>query len=261
MNPVYSNKIFDLIELPNKHTLVRKKGGVVAILAWLDEDKILLERQYRDGPDAEIYEIPAGHVEKDEMALDAAKRELKEETGYEATTWTYMTSFYSSPGFTDERIILYEAKGLKFVGRGEIEHGEENLNTIAVPIKWIIEQKKEELDAKTMVAVLMALNRPKTKELKINKREFDFNKVNNGGTEFLSNYNLNEEIKTNTGYDPWDILNVDEIMSKTTKRFVAVDIITNKILGETDDDVEALNIVGEGNFTILDRNQDILRII
>jgi len=84
--------------------------GAVAILPIFHDERILLVRQYRHPVNAPLWEIPAGKLERGEDALTCAKRELLEETGYEATTWEKLLSFYTSPGFCDEQISLFLAQ-------------------------------------------------------------------------------------------------------------------------------------------------------
>jgi len=86
--------------------------GAVAILPIFHDERILLVRQYRHPVNAPLWEIPAGKLERGEDALTCAKRELLEETGYEATTWEELLSFYTSPGFCDEQITLFLAQEL-----------------------------------------------------------------------------------------------------------------------------------------------------
>ena len=86
--------------------------GAVAILPVFDDRQILLVRQYRHPVDTPLWEIPAGKLEQGEDALACAKRELLEETGYEAASWEKLLSFYTSPGFCNEQITLYLASEL-----------------------------------------------------------------------------------------------------------------------------------------------------
>lgn len=86
--------------------------GAVAILPIFHDEKILLVRQYRHPVGARLWEIPAGKLEQGEDALTCAKRELLEETGYEAAVWEKLLSFYTSPGFCDEQITLFLAREL-----------------------------------------------------------------------------------------------------------------------------------------------------
>lgn len=86
--------------------------GAVAILPIFHNERILLVRQYRHPVNAPLWEIPAGKLEQGEDPLTCAKRELLEETGYEAAAWEKLLSFYTSPGFCNEQITLYLASGL-----------------------------------------------------------------------------------------------------------------------------------------------------
>ena len=91
--------------------------GAVAIIPILDDGRILLVRQYRHAVGAELLEIPAGKLDVDgESPQECAARELTEETGYEASEWEELLTFYTSPGFTNETITLFRATGLRKVG-------------------------------------------------------------------------------------------------------------------------------------------------
>jgi|SRR5271167_4058635 len=92
-----------------------RHGGSVVILAVDDagaEPQILLERQYRYAADAVLWELPAGSIDRRESPLAGAKRELLEETGYRAKKWSRALRFYPSPGFVDETMTIYLARGL-----------------------------------------------------------------------------------------------------------------------------------------------------
>lgn len=92
--------------------VVKHSGGVV-ILAK-KEDKILLVKQFRYPMKEVLYELPAGKLEIGEDPFEAAKRELEEETGYCANKWTDLGYVYTSPGYSDEKLYLYEAEDLEF---------------------------------------------------------------------------------------------------------------------------------------------------
>ncbi|MBQ6655412.1 MAG: NUDIX hydrolase [Erysipelotrichaceae bacterium] len=92
-------------------------NGAVGILAFKDEDHIMLVQQYRHAIETDILELPAGMLEKGEDPLKAAERELEEETGYKAGKMTLLASFFTSPGVVRETIHLYLATDLTFVGQ------------------------------------------------------------------------------------------------------------------------------------------------
>jgi len=108
-----------------RRDVVRHSGSIV-ILAVDDrkaEPRILLERQYRHAAQAMMWELPAGRIDEGESALAAARRELVEETGYTARHWKRILHFYVSPGFLDETMTIYLARGLA-AGKAEPESDE-----------------------------------------------------------------------------------------------------------------------------------------
>jgi ADP-ribose pyrophosphatase len=95
-----------------KRSVVRHIGS--AVMMAVDEKKrVLLVRQYRLPADKYLWELPAGRLDAGEKPLQAAKRELKEETGYAARRWTQLASFWASPGFVAERMTVFLARDLK----------------------------------------------------------------------------------------------------------------------------------------------------
>ena len=98
-----------------RRDIVHHPGSVVilAVDENLSDPRVLLERQYRHAAQSHLWELPAGRVDKGETELAAAKRELLEETGYSAARWQRILKFYVSPGFMDETMTVYLARGLK----------------------------------------------------------------------------------------------------------------------------------------------------
>lgn len=91
--------------------IVEHPGGV-AIAALTHDNKMVFVRQFRKPAEEVLLEIPAGKIEKDEQPDKTAIRELKEETGYTAREMKHLMTFYSSPGFSNEKIYLYLARDL-----------------------------------------------------------------------------------------------------------------------------------------------------
>ncbi len=94
-----------------KRNIVRHPGSAV-MLAVDDEEQILLVRQFRLPAEQEMWELPAGRIDPGENSLEAAKRELREETGYSALLWKKLVSFWPSPGYVGEKMDIFLATGL-----------------------------------------------------------------------------------------------------------------------------------------------------
>lgn len=94
-----------------KRSIVRHKGS--AVMMAVDEKKrILLVRQFRLPAAKNLWELPAGKLDEGEKPLQAARRELKEETGYKAKNWRRLAAFWPSPGYVGEHMTIYLATGL-----------------------------------------------------------------------------------------------------------------------------------------------------
>jgi ADP-ribose pyrophosphatase len=94
-----------------RRAIVHHAGSAV-MMAVDNRRRILLVRQYRLPAKAYLWELPAGKVDPGEKPLQAAKRELIEETGYRAKKWKKLISFYPSPGFVSEKMTIFLATGL-----------------------------------------------------------------------------------------------------------------------------------------------------
>lgn len=109
----------DRVELDNgsfKERLIIKHPGGISVIPFIDDENILMVTQYRYALGTDTLEIPAGKLNKSESPEEATHRELKEETGYEATDITKITSFAAACGYSDEIIHVYKATGLKKTG-------------------------------------------------------------------------------------------------------------------------------------------------
>jgi ADP-ribose pyrophosphatase len=118
-----------------------------------DEPRILLERQYRHAAQSMMWELPAGRIDDGETALTAAKRELLEETGYSARQWKRILHFYVSPGFLDETMTIYLARGLK-AGEAQPE-ADERITTKFLTLSEVTEMALNGRiqDAKTIAGI------------------------------------------------------------------------------------------------------------
>ena len=136
--------------------IVQHHGSIV-ILA-LDETthppRLLLERQYRHAAGERLWELPAGSLESGEQKLAAAKRELKEETGYTANKWEKALFFFVSPGFLTESMAVFLARGLK---KGEAQPEEdERIAVRFFPLPQAVQMtlSGKIKDAKTLASIL-----------------------------------------------------------------------------------------------------------
>ena len=117
---VYHGKIFELIRenitLENGTTTdveFIEHPGAAAIIPFLDDNRIVLLKQYRHALKKVIWEIPAGTLDPQEEIISCAKRELIEETGYSASGWQKLGEITPVPGYSDERIHIYLATDLQ----------------------------------------------------------------------------------------------------------------------------------------------------
>jgi ADP-ribose pyrophosphatase len=136
-----------------KRSVVRHAGS--AVMMAVDEKKrVLLVRQYRLPAEKNLWELPAGRLDPGEKPLQAAKRELIEETGYRARTWTKLASFFASPGFVQERMTIFLATDLTAGTATPMEDER-------IEVRWFTSRELADLirdgkieDAKTMIGFM-----------------------------------------------------------------------------------------------------------
>jgi len=122
--------------------VVVEHPGAAVVLAVDDDERVLVVVQYRHPAGRRFVELPAGLLDKPgEDPEEAARRELLEETGYEARSWTHLASTWSSPGITGELIHLYLARGLSPGDRGDFvaEHEEADMQLYWLPLADLVE--------------------------------------------------------------------------------------------------------------------------
>lgn len=156
---VYSRGNFLNVYEEGRFTIVDVKPAVV-ILPITNDGKLVMIEQYRKAVDQTILEFPAGKVDDGEDFLTAAKRELKEETGYTAREWHYIIEVFVSPGYTTEKFSMWCASSLT-QGEQNLDEGERlNVIEIAPEILWDGIQagyEKYNIDAKSYLLLLQWL--------------------------------------------------------------------------------------------------------
>ncbi|MBW1859931.1 MAG: NUDIX hydrolase [Deltaproteobacteria bacterium] len=159
---LYNGKIFDVVlekvTLPNgvvKNREIVRHPGAAAMVPILDDGNVVLIKQYRHAVGQFVWEIPAGTLEPEEGPLACARRELVEETGYEAATFHKLTEIWPAPGYTDEHIHIFLATGLTKAEQ-KLED-DEVLETQPTPIDTAIGMIRtgEIQDGKTIVGLLL----------------------------------------------------------------------------------------------------------
>ena len=165
---VYTGRVINLdvdtVRFPNGSTgdleMIRHPGAS-AVVPFLsdpagDDPQVLLIRQYRYAAERYLYEIPAGRLDPGEAPDVCARRELREETGCTAERVEHLTTMYTTPGFTDERIHLFMAVGLT---RGEdAREADEFIEVEAMPLSRTLSliERGEIQDGKTALGLLFA---------------------------------------------------------------------------------------------------------
>ena len=158
-NYIYQGKILNLrcddAELPDgnpcKREIVEHSGG--ACVLYVENGAVLMVRQFRYAYGESLYEIPAGKLNEGEDPMEAARRELEEEGGIRATHLKLLFINYPSPGYTNEKIYIYQAMDGEKVA-AHLDEGE-YLDAEFIPLEKAKEMlKKGELrDGKTIIAL------------------------------------------------------------------------------------------------------------
>jgi ADP-ribose pyrophosphatase len=149
-------------------SIVRHPGSAV-MMAVDDRQRVLLVKQFRLPAERDLWELPAGRIDPGETPLQAAKRELREETGYSAKNWTKLVTFWASPGYVDEKMNVFLATGLH---EGEQQPMEDE----RIEIRWFSRKELHDSinagkiqDAKTLVGYFFWLEHRKAEKTKITR--------------------------------------------------------------------------------------------
>ena len=163
-NPVYHGKILNLrvdsVRLPTGKRTIREvveHRPAVCIIPMINDEEVLLIRQYRYAVGEDLLEIPAGIVEEDETFADAAQRELQEEIGHRGAI-SEIARLFSSPGFSEELLVFFIARDL-IPSRLEPDD-DEFIETVRAPVARIPEMLRngDIKDGKTCSALCWLLN-------------------------------------------------------------------------------------------------------
>lgn len=149
----------ETVELPDGKTATRElisHGGGVGVIAVDENGEVFMVSQYRIAAREMMMEIPAGKIDNGEDPLECGKRELIEETGYAAEEFTYLGTYYATPGYCEEKLHLYLARKLKFVGQ-HLDEGEFlNVKKYKLDDLYNMVMENKINDAKTAIAILKA---------------------------------------------------------------------------------------------------------
>ena len=151
---VFFDVVRDNVRCPDGHLGVRefiRHPGAVMIVPLLDADTVVLERQFRYPVGRSFIEMPAGKIDSGEDPLACARRELREETGYEAGHWERLGAIHNAIGYSNEKIEIYLARDLVFAGAGT--DAGEVLEVFCAPWRQLLEwiEQGSVTDVKTII--------------------------------------------------------------------------------------------------------------
>lgn len=162
-NQIYNGNVVHLqvddVTLPNEKTSKReliKHPGAVGVIPITKDKKIVMVEQYRKPLEKSLVEIPAGKLEAGEKPEVTAVRELEEETGYTTNKMELVTSFYTSPGFANELMYIYQTDQLKPLEEKVAGDDDEFVELVELTLDEAKQYVKEQRihDAKTNYAIL-----------------------------------------------------------------------------------------------------------
>ncbi len=138
---------------PALREVVEHPGGV-AILAFDENERVFCVKQYRYAQQRMMLELPAGKLERKEDPLETGKRELQEETGYQAEHWLFLGELIPTGAYLEEKIWMYAASGLSYVGQHLDEDEELELMRFSLEELTTMILDQTIIDAKTIAMVL-----------------------------------------------------------------------------------------------------------
>ena len=147
----------DMVQLPNgvinDEYYVLEYPDWVNVIAITADGQFVFVRQYRYPIASELLEIPAGIMEAGETPVQSAARELREETGYRAEQWTHLSSIWTTPGFSNEKIYLFFAEKLVWDPLSPDEDEDISLTHLTEDEARALFLRSEAQDAKTLAAL------------------------------------------------------------------------------------------------------------